>query len=65
VLSLELPEGMTLLEGRELQPVPAPLGEDTTSLVVWQGRVARPGEYAVRVRSNTGVTQGKVVTIGQ
>jgi hypothetical protein len=65
VLSLELPEGMALVEGRELQPVPAPLGEETTSMVVWQARVRQPGEYAVRVRSNTGVTQGKLVNIMQ
>jgi len=63
VLTLELPEGMELLEGRELQPVPPPLGEEPHSLVVWRARVARPGEYAVRVRSSTGVTQGKLISI--
>jgi hypothetical protein len=63
VLSLELPEGMALAGGKELQPVPPPLGEETVSLVVWQARVERPGEYAVRVRSSTGVTQGKLVNI--
>jgi hypothetical protein len=65
VLSLELPDGMALVEGKELQPVPVPLGEETVSLVVWQARVQRPGEYAVRVRSNTGVTQGKLVRISR
>jgi hypothetical protein len=63
VLNLELPEGMTLVDGKELQPVPVPTGEDTVSLVVWRARVLRPGEHAVRVRSSTGVTMGKVVTI--
>jgi hypothetical protein len=63
VLSLELPEGMELVDGKELQPVPPPLGEETVSLVVWQARVRQPGEYAVRVLSNTGVTQGKRVRI--
>ena len=38
---------------------------ETVSLVVWRARVQRPGEYAVRVRSNTGVTQGKLVNITQ
>jgi hypothetical protein len=65
VLSLELPPGMALVEGKELQPVPVPMGEETVSLVVWQARVQRPGEYAVRVHSNTGVTQGKRVNIAR
>jgi hypothetical protein len=65
VLSLELPEGMALLEGKELQPVPPPLGDDPQSLVVWRARVLRPGDYAVRVRSSTGVTQGKLISIAR
>jgi hypothetical protein len=65
VLTLELPEGMTLLEGRELQPVPVPLGDEPNSLVVWRARVDRVGDYAVRVRSSTGVTQGKLISISR
>jgi hypothetical protein len=62
-LTLDLPEGMVLAAGKQCQPVPTPPGEEPASMVVWQGRVQRPGQFAVRVRSSTGVTQGKHVTI--
>jgi hypothetical protein len=61
-LSLELPKGMTRLEGREVQPV-APLAENEYSTVLWKCRVEEPGTYNIRVRSSTGITQTKVVTI--
>lgn len=64
-VTLELPDGMTLVEGKECQPVPALQGEELTSLVLWRARVLRPGQYTVRVRSSTGVTQGKLITITQ
>jgi hypothetical protein len=62
-LTLELPAGMTLVDGKACQPVPAAPSEEPSSMVVWQARVLHPGEFAVRVRSSTGVTQGKHVTI--
>ncbi len=62
-LRLELPPGMELLEGAQVQPVPGPTGDDGTSLVMWTARVQRPGEFTVRIHSSTGVTQGKIVTI--
>ncbi len=63
-LRLELPDGMTLLEGPEVQPVPAPQGEERPhSLVMWRARVLRPGAFTVRVHSSMGVTQGKLVTV--
>ncbi len=62
-LTLELPEGMALVEGPRCQPVPAPPGEDPVSLVRWRARVLRPGEFALRVRSSLGVTQGKHITV--
>ncbi len=63
-LTLELPEGMTLVQGPQTQPVPAaPSEEDQLSLVRWRARVLRPGEFPVRVRSNTGVTEGKHITV--
>jgi len=64
-LTLELPAGMTLVEGKACQPVPASPPEEPSSMVVWQARVLHPGEFAVRVRSSTGVTQGKHITIAQ
>jgi hypothetical protein len=61
-LTLELPPGMELIEGRQRQPVPA-LNEDTGSMVLWKGRVQQTGRYAVRVHSSTGITHAKIVTI--
>lgn len=63
-LRLELPEGMERVEGKEVQPVPA-MDEGGTSVVVWKGRVLRPGEYTFRVRSSNGVTQSRTVTISE
>jgi len=63
-LTLELPPGMERIEGKELQPVPAPAA-DGNSIVLWKARVSRTGEYALRVRSSTGVTQTKLITISQ
>jgi hypothetical protein len=62
-LTLALPEGMALVEGKEVQPVPEVQGEEAYSLVRWQARVLRPGQFTVRVRSSTGVTQGKLISV--
>jgi hypothetical protein len=61
-VTLEVPDGMTLVEGKAQQSVPQ-LGEADFSVVLWRVRVLRHGEFAVRVRSNTGVTTGKIITI--
>ncbi|MBI3412277.1 MAG: hypothetical protein HY040_28495 [Planctomycetes bacterium] len=61
-LTLELPDGMQLLEGKERQPVPTP-GESGTSLVLWKARVAQLGDHELRIRSSTGVTQVKNISI--
>jgi len=61
-LTLELPAGMTRLEGKEIQPVPAP-GEKGSSLVLWKARVLQPGDFEVKVRSSTGVTQVKHISV--
>jgi hypothetical protein len=62
-LSLELPAGMKLLEGKEFQPV-APLADDQEySTVLWKARVVQPGQHTIRIRSSTGVTYSKIVTI--
>jgi len=62
VLTLELPQGMERVEGREIQPVPVP-GDSGNSVVMWKARVQRMGDYEIRVRSSTGVTQIKHVSI--
>ena len=61
-LSLELPPEMVRLEGNETQPVPPP-GEDGQSLVVWKARVLKIGTMVLKVRSSSGVTQTRTITI--
>jgi hypothetical protein len=62
-LSLELPAGMELVEGKLKQSVPELREGEVTSVVFWRARVLKTGEFAVRVRSSTGVTQGKLISI--
>jgi hypothetical protein len=62
-LTLELPDGMTLADGKAQQSVPEARDGESQSVVMWRARVQRTGEFAVRVRSSTGVTQGKIVSI--
>jgi hypothetical protein len=60
-LTLELPAGMQRVEGKEGQPVA--MDDDGNSMVLWKARVLRPGQFSLRVRSSTGVTQSKIITI--
>jgi hypothetical protein len=65
-LTLQLPAGMTLVDGAEMQAVPAQEATPNAvpqSVVYWRARVQRAGEFPVRVRSSTGVTHGKIVTV--
>jgi hypothetical protein len=62
-LTLELPAGMERLEGKEVQAVPNPTATTATSVVMWKARVLRPGNYEVKVRSSSGVTQSKHISI--
>lgn len=61
-LTLELPPGMELVEGKAVQPVPPP-AEGGSSLVVWKARVQKLGQFPLRIRSSTGVTQTKTITV--
>jgi hypothetical protein len=62
-LTLELPAGMQFVEGKKTQPV-APLTLDNEySNVLWKCRVVEPGTHTIRIRSSTGVTQTKIVSI--
>jgi hypothetical protein len=63
-LALEMPPGLERVEGKERQPVPAN-SEDGNSMVLWKGRVLQPGEFTIRVRSSTGLTHGKILTISR
>ncbi len=61
-LAIEMPPGMDRIDGAEIQPVPDPSGGGY-SLVLWKGRVNRPGAFDIRVRSSTGVTQTKSIVV--
>jgi hypothetical protein len=61
-LTLELPPGMERVEGKESQPVAAATDE-SPSLVLWKARVLRTGDFRVRVRSSTGLTLTKIISI--
>jgi hypothetical protein len=60
-LRLELPEGVRLLEGKELQPLAVSDGRAT--LALWRARVERAGEHAIRVHSSSGMSVGKNVAV--
>lgn len=62
-LTLELPPGMERVEGKELQPVPAPAVDGATSVVMWKARVLRTGDFSIKVKSSSGVTQIKNISI--
>jgi hypothetical protein len=64
-LLLELPKGMELLEGRELQPVPAPVTGGATSVVTWKARARELGNFDIRIRSSNGVTRTWPITLGR
>lgn len=62
-LSLELPKGIQRLEGKEIQPVAALTLDNEYSNVLWKCRVTEPGEHTIRIRSSTGVTQTKILSV--
>jgi len=62
-LIVELPKGMALVEGREIQPVPQPFTDPPQSQIEWKCRVQEFGRFPIRLRSSNGVTQTKIVTI--
>ena len=62
-LSLQLPEGVELVEGRTTQPVPSPLEFQANSVVMWKARVTRPGAFPLQIRSSSGTTLTKLVTV--
>jgi hypothetical protein len=61
-LTLELPESMERVEGKASQPVPAP-DADGHTMVLWKARVLRTGDFHLRVRSSSGITHGKVISV--
>jgi hypothetical protein len=63
VLTLELPEGMEAVEGRTVQPVPPSTEDQANSAVMWRARVTRTGTFPLQIRSSTGLTQTKIITV--
>src|SRR5262245_9793263 len=61
-LSLELPDGIERVEGKERQPVPL-AAEENASVVIWKARVPRMGDFRVRVRSGAGATLTKLISV--
>jgi hypothetical protein len=64
-VSLELPRGLTRVDGEATQNVP-PLPDGAASRnspVTWKVKSARPGRFTLRVRASNGVTQSQIVTI--
>jgi hypothetical protein len=60
-LTLILPDELERVGGEETQPVPPGKGE--TKPVTWEVKVLRTGKYTLRVRSSTGVTYPKTITL--
>jgi hypothetical protein len=61
-LELELPEGIQLLDGKQVQPVPLPQQENV-SLVTWRAKMLTPGTHLIRLRSSNGVTYEKRIVV--
>ncbi len=59
-LTLVLPPGLTRVEGKEIQPVPLSFGP---ALVLWKVQALEPGEFAVSVRSSTGVIRSQTIKV--
>jgi hypothetical protein len=53
-LTLDLPAGLTRVDCKETQAVPAP-SEMNSSVVLWKVRVDKVGDYPFQVRSSNGV----------
>jgi hypothetical protein len=66
-LTLTLPPGLTLIGDKEVLPIPPsqPDGDPLASLVTWRVRSAADtqADYRLQVRSSTGLSQARTVTI--
>jgi predicted secreted protein len=63
-LTLELPSGLERIKGESTQVVTAPT-VGNTSIVSWEAKVLQTGVFPLKVRSSTGITQTKTLTIAQ
>jgi hypothetical protein len=60
-LTLLLPDELERVGGDETQPVPPDKKEAAT--ILWKVKVLKTGKYTLRVRSSTGVTYPKTITL--
>jgi hypothetical protein len=65
IVTLDLPQGLSLVQGTSTQTVPLPQGaRDATSVVTWRVRADQAKRYSLRARSNPGgLVQTQWVTI--
>src|SRR6185295_291368 len=63
-VTLELPPGLERIKGEQSQKVPAP-NVGNTSIVSWEAKVLQTGVFPVKVKSSTGVTHTKTITIAR
>jgi hypothetical protein len=61
-LTLELPDGLERVDGKEIQPV-AVDAESNSSFVTWRVRGLRPGEFESKVRSSSGTVQSAKIKV--
>jgi hypothetical protein len=62
-LTLILPPGLRLEQGKDKMAVPAT--KESASVVTWKVMVDKPGTYPLGVESSTGITLKKKITIDQ
>lgn len=64
-LQLELPDGMTLVEGSPMQPASISSDKIATAATLWKARVDRLGDFTVRIRSSNGITETRTITVAR
>lgn len=62
ILTLSLPAGMEMIEGKESQPVSSP-DSDNRSILFWKCRVLQPGNFLLQIQSSNGVTLTKNIQV--
>lgn len=64
-VSLDLPEGMTLVDGSLTQPAMPANDTQATAAAFWKARVERTGEFAMRIHSSNGFTETRTVSVAR
>jgi predicted secreted protein len=63
-LTLDLPPGLERIKGEQTQSVATPT-VGNTSIISWEAKVLQTGVFPLKVRSSTGITQTKTITIAR